>query len=307
MLLKRRLIKRTIFAIALDIVLASGLVAGDYFISYRFPHVLASADVKTSAQNSDLSAGIPMKQASIGTDPSATALSNTFSEHFSDSIISTDTVYKSKDISIEITKKSYDSQYIDHTDSGKHEKYGSKIAYTLADIYVSDVTLLRTAFAQDTYGVGYTAKLTDMSAGIQSVLAINGDSYSNSSNRNSGTIIRNGTAYRMQLTKEAFEMAKNWYPVIDYLTCIECGTCVAKCPHGVYDLSNAPSPRVTNSGGRKSWDYSVRKKKKRHCLHVHVTEMQWKWKQKAWRIVAVRAVQKELEHAAHRQVRISAQ
>lgn len=41
-------------------------------------------------------------------------------------------------------------------------------------------------------------------------------------------------------------MAKMWYPVIDYLACIECGTCVAKCPHAVYDVSKAPSPVVQN-------------------------------------------------------------
>lgn len=39
-------------------------------------------------------------------------------------------------------------------------------------------------------------------------------------------------------------MAKTWYPVIDYLTCVECGTCVVKCPHGVYDTTKAPSPVV---------------------------------------------------------------
>ncbi|MBR0600039.1 DUF2703 domain-containing protein [Sinanaerobacter chloroacetimidivorans] len=41
-------------------------------------------------------------------------------------------------------------------------------------------------------------------------------------------------------------MAKTWYPVIDYLTCAECGTCIANCPHGVYDSAKAPSPVVTN-------------------------------------------------------------
>jgi len=41
-------------------------------------------------------------------------------------------------------------------------------------------------------------------------------------------------------------MAKTWYPVIDYLTCAECGTCAAKCSHGVYDPSKAPSPVVKN-------------------------------------------------------------
>jgi len=39
-------------------------------------------------------------------------------------------------------------------------------------------------------------------------------------------------------------MAKTWYPVIDYLTCTDCGTCVVKCPHGVYDTAKAPSPVV---------------------------------------------------------------
>lgn len=39
-------------------------------------------------------------------------------------------------------------------------------------------------------------------------------------------------------------MAKTWYPVIDYLLCKECGTCSGMCPHGVYDLTVSPTPRV---------------------------------------------------------------
>lgn len=42
-------------------------------------------------------------------------------------------------------------------------------------------------------------------------------------------------------------MAKNWYPVIDILTCAECGTCVRFCPHGVYDKEKAPVPVVVKS------------------------------------------------------------
>ena len=41
-------------------------------------------------------------------------------------------------------------------------------------------------------------------------------------------------------------MAKTWYPVIDYSLCTECGTCVAKCTHGVYDATKAPTPVVTS-------------------------------------------------------------
>ena len=44
-------------------------------------------------------------------------------------------------------------------------------------------------------------------------------------------------------------MAKKWYPVIDITTCIECGTCVEFCEHGVYDKSKAPIPKAINPGG----------------------------------------------------------
>lgn len=41
-------------------------------------------------------------------------------------------------------------------------------------------------------------------------------------------------------------MAKTWYPVINYSICTECGTCIAKCSHGVYDAKKAPTPVVTS-------------------------------------------------------------
>lgn len=41
-------------------------------------------------------------------------------------------------------------------------------------------------------------------------------------------------------------MAQKWYPVIDYVTCVECGTCVEFCPHGVYDTTKSPSPVVAH-------------------------------------------------------------
>jgi NAD-dependent dihydropyrimidine dehydrogenase PreA subunit len=39
-------------------------------------------------------------------------------------------------------------------------------------------------------------------------------------------------------------MAKKWYPIIDYPVCAECGACINKCPHGVYDIAKVPSPVV---------------------------------------------------------------
>lgn len=41
-------------------------------------------------------------------------------------------------------------------------------------------------------------------------------------------------------------MSKKWYPVVDVLSCIECGACVNNCPHSVYDKSKTPSPIVIN-------------------------------------------------------------
>ena len=42
-------------------------------------------------------------------------------------------------------------------------------------------------------------------------------------------------------------MSKSWYPVIDYLVCKECGSCINKCKHDVYSKEKAPSPVVVQA------------------------------------------------------------
>lgn len=44
-------------------------------------------------------------------------------------------------------------------------------------------------------------------------------------------------------------MAKKWYPIVDYVECAECGLCINKCPHSVYDKEKSPSPIVVNPDG----------------------------------------------------------
>lgn len=39
-------------------------------------------------------------------------------------------------------------------------------------------------------------------------------------------------------------MAQKWYPVIDYSKCEECGACIDKCSHGVYNKEKTPTPVV---------------------------------------------------------------
>lgn len=44
-------------------------------------------------------------------------------------------------------------------------------------------------------------------------------------------------------------MSKIWYPVIDYSNCSECGACVNKCTHEVYNKTKAPKPIVVYPEG----------------------------------------------------------
>lgn len=119
-----------------------------------------------------------------------------FSDKFSDTVIQTATTYRSSDLSVTISHHTMDSGKTDSSAQGKHLKYGTKIAYTLADVYVGEITCLQTAFAKDTYGVGYQEKLTDLSRRNQAIFSVNGDSYNNNRHQDNGTIIRNGCIYR---------------------------------------------------------------------------------------------------------------
>ena len=173
-------------ALVFDLVLSASIVGGDYLYNYVLPHGLSAAGTAAYAASESGQADWQQK----------------FASHFSRKIVSTDTVYKSPHISIEFTHKRYDSGSIDRSAGGMHTKYGSQISYTRADIYVANIDCLRTAFAQDTYGVGFSEPLADMSARMKSVLATNGDSYSNNRHEASGTIIRNGTVYRSKPSTE---------------------------------------------------------------------------------------------------------
>ena len=137
-----------------------------------------------------------------------------FADKFTDTVQATDTSYTSPDLSIQLSYYSYDTGKLDYSDYGKHLKYGSDTSYVLADIYVGDIRQLQTAFAQDTYGVGYTEKLSDMSDRMKAVLSVNGDSYSNDRHKDNGTIIRNGVVYRDK--KSAAETCVlNWDGTMD--------------------------------------------------------------------------------------------
>lgn len=63
----------------------------------------------------------------------------------------------------------------------------------VAEVWLEDVSQMRAAFAQDTYGRNITETVYDMSERNNAILAINGDYYGAS---RSGYVIRNGQLYR---------------------------------------------------------------------------------------------------------------
>jgi len=53
----------------------------------------------------------------------------------------------------------------------------------------------------------------------------------------------------MKILKEDNKMSKNWYPVINYELCTNCGSCVNMCKFGVYDKTKYPEPKVVYPEG----------------------------------------------------------
>ena len=74
----------------------------------------------------------------------------------------------------------------------KKQKYKRSIVH-VADIYVKDITQLRTAFANDTFGVGQFEWPRHTSKRVDSVISVNGDNYAA---RQDGLVIRNGELFK---------------------------------------------------------------------------------------------------------------
>lgn len=206
--------KRNILLIVVDVIFAAVLIIAVWIICYKIPQggvtVQAGTGVNTvqntgSGENTSGESGSSSTITNGKYTTTKVKLDTTdwrakFADKFTDNVVSTDSSYTSPDLAIYLTRKQYDTGITDGTEQGRHRKYGTKISYVLADIYVADISCFQTAFAQDTYGVGYTEKLSGMADRLGAVLAVNGDSYSNNHNRNNGTIIRNGVIYRAMQT-----------------------------------------------------------------------------------------------------------
>lgn len=98
----------------------------------------------------------------------------------------TATTYESDDASIAISTVV--------TGSGE-----DTVTYYVADVTLSDATVLRSAFAQNAFGTNITETTSDIAADNDAVFAINGDYYGF---RDTGIVIRNGVVYRDEGARE---------------------------------------------------------------------------------------------------------
>lgn len=94
------------------------------------------------------------------------------------------------DGSVEQTGTSYRSGNVNITISEVQQ--GSN-TYYIADVYVASTGNFRTAFAEGTYGKGFSEETPAIAQRVNAILAVNGDYYGN---RDNGVVIRNGTLYR---------------------------------------------------------------------------------------------------------------
>lgn len=174
----KKIMKFIIISIFVDIILASSIVLLTYFFSYK----LSKRNVLVPTLSPAEGSGLNIKTADIFLED----WKDKFKDKFSEKVVVTENSYKSKNVSIDITKNEIGSG-------------NDKITYYLADIYISNITCFKTEFAKNTYGLEYDESLEDMSTKTNAILAINGDSYNGE--ENIGTIIRNGIIYNDKTTK----------------------------------------------------------------------------------------------------------
>ncbi len=109
-----------------------------------------------------------------------------FPDRFSDTPELTETGYRSSGVGIEIRRCVEPERYA-----------GFNVIYYVADIYVQDVTSIRTAPAFESFKNGYERTPAEIAESVNALLAMTGDTYVNLS---SCILVRNGETYRDKLT-----------------------------------------------------------------------------------------------------------
>lgn len=128
-----------------------------------------------TAQNESV-ASTQTDTASEGTSTESASLASGEDTVFTSEAVITDNSYSDENMSITIT-----------------EYRANNTSIYVADIYLSDVSDLKTAFANNTYGRNITQTTSAIASSQNAILAINGDFYGAQTR---GYVIRNGVLYR---------------------------------------------------------------------------------------------------------------
>ena len=145
-----------------------------------------------------------------------------FPDKFTDGdVVKSSSGYKSGNVNVEL--KRYDS---------------NGVVFYMADIYLRDISCLKTAFAQNTYGKAYREHTQIISQRINAIIAINGDNYGR---RDEGVVIRNGELYR-----------KDTYPDDDVCVLYWDGT-METYPAGKFNVDD-----VMANGAYQAWNFGPR-------------------------------------------------
>lgn len=185
-----------------DILTAALLVFGCYYFVYEAPlSILSGTSTPLPQSQNHLQSG-SHEPAAGGTeaeggcapnaqaDPQPVTLREKFAEHFTDTVVSTDTTYSSPNLSVEVTT---------HTQGSGNDT----VTYYVADVYMADLSSFQTEFAGGSYETGNQKEpLADMSQRLGAILAMNGDSYCFNRKHCNGLLVRGGVVYRNNPTTQ---------------------------------------------------------------------------------------------------------
>ncbi len=169
-ILKKFFLRPYSFAIVFSVLLMGSFtyVLLDTFVIPKSYAKVVTDNSSTDPQTaSDTQEGVTDDSSKDGDTDSA--------QNQSDAVV-TDTSYEDDNIKINIsTLREYDTSIY------------------IADVQVSDISYLKTALAENTYGRNIKAATSDIAGSNSAILAINGDFYGF---RNYGYVLRNGELYR---------------------------------------------------------------------------------------------------------------
>lgn len=147
-----------------------------YVVLDTFVITRVYALVQSDESDNNVSSSVAQSDVQNESDAAKSSSGQDDNSQFTESEVITENSYSDQNISITITE---------------YREYDTTIY--VADVYVSSVEYLQTAFAQSSYGRNITEKTSAIAEANNAILAINGDYYGS---QTKGYVLKNGELYR---------------------------------------------------------------------------------------------------------------